>query len=584
MNQTHVLTNQTHVLTGKPSIDRPWMKFYPAEFKLLQIPECTLNTYLEERCVSKDNIAIHYYGNDITWKEFLDKVDVVAKALKALGFGVNDQIPVFLRSVPEFLMLLLAAEKIGARIVCRDNLPHENAEAVKNTGSSVVIAHDFISQDDVTAIEGAGAERFVLISPYQSADVRQLPDYIDNEIKALYTSETQFSTEVMDWNEFLALGENYKGEYLAPVDIDRPLYSAYTSGSTGTSKQVIHSAHTMIGVIHQMAFYGSSESFRPTWLVTILPPCLIAIVNSMLLMPLASNKLLVLDPFCNVNDIDLEMMRYRPNGWPLIPMFIEILMNSKRIPADYDISHLFAVGAGCESINNGQIKRAQQFLDSHNGKATLTVGYGQSEAGSNCTFPCPIYPVGNGMIGIPMPMNNTSIFKPGTQEELGYLELGEICISSPGNMIGYDDPVKTAEVLRKHSDGVYWLHTGDYGYMDENGVVFAFGRGNTNRFGGGYLSEISMENRVVDAEIEGIIDNFFVITEDREHPGYYEPYLYVVLKDGYTVKDVEEKICRTLNDFERPVEILQLPERPFFHFKTNRIGLVNEIRAKKAAK
>ncbi len=576
--------NQTHVLTGKPSIDRPWMKFYPAEFKLLQIPECTLNTYLEERCVSKDNIAIHYYGTDITWEEFLDKVDVVAKALKALGFGVNDQIPVFLRSVPEFLMLLLAAEKIGARIVCRDNLPHENAEAVKNTGSSVVIAHDFISQDDVTAIEGAGAERFVLLSPYQSADVRQLPDYIDNEIKALYTSETQFSAEVMDWNEFLALGENYKGEYLAPVDIDRPLYSAYTSGSTGTSKQVIHSAHTMIGVIHQMVFYGSSESFRPTWLVTILPPCLIAIVNSMLLMPLASNKLLVLDPFCNVNDIDLEMMRYRPNGWPLIPMFIEILMNSKRIPADYDISHLFAVGAGCESFNNGQVRRAQQFLRAHKSETILTVGYGLSEAGSNCVFPCPIYPVGNCNIGIPMPMNITSIFEPGTTKELGYLEFGEICISSPGIMLGYDNPEKTAEVLKIHEDGSRWLHTGDFGYMDENGVIFAFGRGNTERFRCGYLSEITMENRVVDADVPGLRDAFFVITEDEEHPGYHVPYLYVILEDGYTVADIEDRVLSVLNDFERPVDIIQLPERPFFHFKTNRIGLVNEIRAKKAAK
>lgn len=570
--------NQTQVLIGKPSIDRPWMKFYPEEFKTLQIPECTLNAYLEERCVSKDNIAIHYYGTDITWKEFLDKVEVAAKSLKVLGFGVNDQIPVFLRSVPEFLMLLLAAEKIGARIVCRDNLPHENAEAVKNTGSSVVIAHDFIPQDDITAIEGTGIERFVLISPYQSADRKQIPDYIESEIQSLYAGDHNFNAEVMDWEQFLALGESYSGEYMAPVDIDRPLYSAYTSGSTGASKQVIHSAHTMIGVIHQMAFYGSSEEFRPTWLVTILPPCLIAIVNSMLLMPLASNKLLIMDPFCNVNDIDLEMMRYRPNGWPLIPMFIEILMNSKRIPEDYDISHLFAVGAGCESFNNGQVKRAQKFLHDHKSQTILTVGYGLSEAGSNCVFPCPIYPVGNGNIGIPMPMNNTSIFKPGTHEELGYLEFGEICISSPGTMLGYDDPKKTEEVLQRHEDGTYWLHTGDFGYMDEHGVIFAFGRGNTERFGGGYLSEISMENRVIDAGIPGIRDEFFVITEDEEHPGYYVPYLYVVLEDGYTVEDIKDKAINILNDFERPVEIIQLSERPFFHFKTNRIGLAKVLK------
>jgi hypothetical protein len=49
-------------------------------------------------------------------------------------------------------------------------------------------------------------------------------------------------------------------------------------------------------------------------MVTILPPALIAVTVSMLLMPMASNKLLILNPWVDVNDIYLEMMRYRPNG------------------------------------------------------------------------------------------------------------------------------------------------------------------------------------------------------------------------------------------------------------------------------
>ena len=32
-----------------------------------------------------------------------------------------------------------------------------------------------------------------------------------------------------------------------------------------------------------------------------------------------------------------------------------------------------------------------------------------------------------------------------------------------------------------------------------------------------------------------------------------------------------------MEDFERPVEIIQVPERPFFHFKTNRIGLARQL-------
>ena len=78
---------------------------------------------------------------------------------------------------------------------------------------------------------------------------------------------------------------------------------------------MIHSAHTMIGNMHQMNFYGASSEFRPTWLVTQLTPSLVAVVVAMLLMPLASDKLLILSPFVAPEDVDLEMMHYRPNCW-----------------------------------------------------------------------------------------------------------------------------------------------------------------------------------------------------------------------------------------------------------------------------
>ena len=82
-----------------------------------------------------------------------------------------------------------------------------------------------------------------------------------------------------------------------------------------------------------------------------------------------------------------------------------------------------------------------------------------------------------------------------------------------------------------------------------------------------------MENRIADAEIEGIDDEFFVVVPDPEHEGYFLAYLYVVLEEGYSMEDVEEPIRECLESFMEPVQIIELPERPFFHFKTNRIGL-----------
>ena len=422
----------------------------------------------------------------------------------------------------------------------------------------------------------------VIVPALESGDRAAMPVYLQHSLDALYPDVPARGSDTMMWADFCNMGQRFRGFVPAPVNIDRPLLRAYTSGSTGPSKQVIHSAHSIIGVLAQMNFYGSSDKFRPTWLLTILPPALIAVVVSMMLLPLAGGMLLILDPFVDVYDVDLEMMRYRPNNWPLIPMFVEVIRRSKRLPADYDMSHMLAIGAGCEAFNNKQLRNVEEFLKQHNCNLRFTAGYGSSEAGSNATLPMAPFPVRDGNVGVPMIHSVISIFKPGTQEELTYNTPGEICMAGPGVMLGYDRPEATAKALQVHADGKTWLHTGDIGYMTEDGVLYTMTRGASPRFGGGDLMVQPLENIVADADIKGIKDEFFVIVPDDEHEGCFLPYLYVQLKDGYTLDDVRDKINACLPErYMRPVEIFTVPERPFFHFKTNRIGLSKEIIAKR---
>ena len=92
-----------------------------------------------------------------------------------------------------------------------------------------------------------------------------------------------------------------------------------------------------------------------------------------------------------------------------------------------------------------------------------------------------------------------------------------------------------------------------------------------------------MENRVANARIEGIDDEFFVLIDDEEHPGYYVPYLYVVLEEGYSIDSIRDKVDACLDEYMRPADIIQLDKRPFFHFKTNRIGLIRELKEESAS-
>ena len=165
-----------------------------------------------------------------------------------------------------------------------------------------------------------------------------------------------------------------------------------------------------------------------------------------------------------------------------------------------------------------------------------------------------------------MPLTILSVFKPGTDEELTYNTWGEICQCGPGTMIGYDTPAATAKTIKIHSDGKKWLHTGDIGYMTEDGTVYTLTRGKAPRYGGGDLATLPMENKLADAQIPGIDDEFFVILPDPDHEWCFLPYLFVVLEDGYTVDDIRDQIAASLDDYMQPVQIIARNDR----FSTSR--------------
>ena len=157
----------------------------------------------------------------------------------------------FLQSVPEFLYLLLAAEQVGAALVCRDNTLRENVEAVEKSGASVIFAHDFLTMREMKAYLASGqVKHVVLVDPCASCDYDTLRHNIRTTLDERYTAHSAEGPAVLGWNDFLALGDAVEQLPAVPQDENRPLFCAYTSGSTGPSKQVVHSAYSMIGVVY----------------------------------------------------------------------------------------------------------------------------------------------------------------------------------------------------------------------------------------------------------------------------------------------------------------------------------------------
>ena len=60
-------------MTGKPSIDKPWLNFYPEPFKNIEVPKMTLEAFLKMRNQDENRISLEYYGRKFTWKELWNR-------------------------------------------------------------------------------------------------------------------------------------------------------------------------------------------------------------------------------------------------------------------------------------------------------------------------------------------------------------------------------------------------------------------------------------------------------------------------------------------------------------------------------
>ena len=102
-------------MTGYPSIDKPWLKYYSEAAINGEIPKCTVfrNIYNNNKR-NLSEVAIKYFGNQITYEQLFKKVDECSKSLINLGINKGDCIAICAAAVPEVIYLMLSCSKIGA--------------------------------------------------------------------------------------------------------------------------------------------------------------------------------------------------------------------------------------------------------------------------------------------------------------------------------------------------------------------------------------------------------------------------------------------------------------------------------------
>jgi len=165
------------------------------------------------------------------------------------------------------------------------------------------------------------------------------------------------------------------------------------------------------------------------------------------------------------------ILKNKPNIIAGVPTLYEAILKNKGLDGK-DLSFLKCVISGGDSLSVSLKKKIDKFLHDHGANIQIREGYGLTECVTgSCLTPVDYYREGS--IGIPYPDTYYKIVKPNTTKELPYGEEGEIVISGPSVMKGYlKDDEETKKILKKHKDGLTWMHTGDIGFMDPDGFVY----------------------------------------------------------------------------------------------------------------
>ena len=278
----------------------------------------------------------------------------------------------------------------------------------------------------------------------------------------------KYESNVIRWQEFLKC-ENKVIDTHVNRGQERPAVIIYSGGTTGKSKGIILSNLCFNSIAKQCEVI-CKEARPGNSILSALPIFHGFGLCVCIHVPLSLGLKCILVPKINKSKINQLIKNKKPNLLPAIPSMLNIITNSKYLGKN-SFSSVKVILSGGDYLSDELRERTLKFFQKCGSSAHIQIGYGLSEATAFVSATCESVKETNN-IGIPNPDTIIKIFEPFTDVEKEFGKVGEICVKGPSIMLGYINQDKETEnVLRTHYDGDIWLHTGDLGFMSEDGVL-----------------------------------------------------------------------------------------------------------------
>ena len=530
----------------------------------LDYDDCSMVEAIEKVAKQYPNyIAFDFMGRSTTYRQFVDNITKCAKALRTIGVRENDCVTIAMPNCPQALYMFYAVNMVGAI-----------ANMIHPLSAEKEIEHYLVASNSVTAVtldqfynkfENIRANTNVV-----NIIIASIKDELSRPIKAGYMltegrkmKPIPKDAPVIRWNDFMKISRSCFYNYRKERNGSDPAVMLYSGGTTGTTKGIVLSNGNFNALAKQIV--ATNPMYRvgdkmlaamPTFHGFGLGVC----IHSML----ANGGRCILIPRFTAKSYAKQILKYKCNFIAGVPTLFEALL---RLPSmeGKNLSFLKGVFSGGDSLSIELKKKFDKFLYDHDASIQVREGYGTTETVTACCLTPPAM-YKEGSIGIPFPDTYIKIVEPGTDNEVAYFTEGEILLAGPTAMQYYwNNEEETAETLVKSAtDGLTWVHTGDLGYMDDEGFVYFKGRSKRMIISSGY--------NIYPAQLENVLDAHEAV-EMSCVIGVPDSYkmqkvkAFVTLKNGITPsEEVKESImahCRKhLAKYEMPYDIEFRSEMP----------------------
>ena len=546
------------------STARPWLKYYAQKYIDQTLPTCSAFDYVCQQNKNRlGEAALNYYGRKFTYADLIVNVKKTAAAFRGVGVKKGDIITVVSVMTPEVIYAFYAADLIGATLNLVD--PRYSVEGIhdyiEEVDSHLLICLNVVYERCRQAAKRTHVERVIVLSPADS-----LPFPMNVGYKMTSPDKNKYKSNVLHWKQFLESGEG-QSTAAEPYDPDHACVVVHTGGTTGSPKGVMLTDNSFNAIAQQFMAYDALFQ-KGQKLMNIMPPFIAYGYACGVHLPLVLGLTVIIIPNLDPAKLGSLVLKYKPEIMFGVPAHYQQLAADPKVQKK-DLSFIRNYAAGGDAIALGAEKTVNDFLASHNVEYPMAKGYGMTEVASASTVAA-----GKdnkpGSVGIPMVNTLISVFEPGTDKELPIGQRGELCISGPATMKGYyNKPEETAMILRKHPDGRIWVHTGDIGYMDEDGFVYLDSR----------IKRLIIRHdgfKVFPSMIENVVSQHPAVHQcsavgcaDKDHVQGRLPFVYIVLapaaagvKKKQLVKELRQMCEEELPEYVQPVAYKFVPELP----------------------